>query len=189
MLIVIVIRVSSCIYQRKKCFSVDLCWFVITSGSRQQPKSITDVRLGGASSGTEVATIDRGGSSPDRRGSGIREQRYYIDDKGKCCRSTATGPRTARAPQTPDEEGAEHLKWSADPAVRTGYLRQRPVEVLLTRRRGPAPPQRDGAGGCRNRKVTVDDGAADQPVHPRDGAERCPGNREPATAAPPYRES
>ena len=66
------IVVLSCIYQSKKCFSVDLCWFVITSGScksGQQPKSITDVRLGGASSGTEVATIDRGGSSPDRRGS------------------------------------------------------------------------------------------------------------------------
>ena len=30
------------------------------------PKGITDVQLGGASGGTEVTAIDRGGSSPDR---------------------------------------------------------------------------------------------------------------------------
>ena len=50
-------------------FSVDLCWFVITSGSckrRQQPKGITDVQVGGASGGTEVTAIDHGGSSVDR---------------------------------------------------------------------------------------------------------------------------
>ena len=48
---------------------MDLCWFVITSEyhkSGQQPKGITDVRLGGASGGIEVVAIDRGGSSPDR---------------------------------------------------------------------------------------------------------------------------
>ena len=55
-----------CIYQSKKCCSVDLCWFVITSGTcktGQQPKGITDVQLRGASGGTEVTATDHRGSS------------------------------------------------------------------------------------------------------------------------------
>ena len=44
--------------------------------SGQQPKGITDVQLGGASGGTKVIAIDRGGSSQI-----IDDQISHIGDK------------------------------------------------------------------------------------------------------------